>query len=412
MSASLLFGELFYGLRQAGIEVTPQEWMALMQALSRGAIEPDLTDFYAVARSILIKSETLFDTWDQVFAAVFADGEMPTKAAEELLEWLQDPKPLPELSEEELEKLESLPLEELRKLFEKRLEEQDERHDGGNRWIGTGGTSPFGHSGMHPEGVRVGGSGGNRSAVQIASKRRFRDLRKDRVLETRDIAVALKKLRKLTRSGGEPELDVEETIDETCRQAGELELVFRPPRRNEARVLLLMDVGGSMDPHTRRVERLFSAASALNHWKHFEAYTFHNCVYEKLFSSIERGESVLTHELLHNRLDDTFLILVGDASMAPSELVARWGAIDYWHRNETPGLMWLHRLRKRFPRSVWLNPLPQKWWRGWSIQIIEQIFPMYPLTLQGLEDAVDTLLQRVPPPVPELDLKDFLRRAL
>ena len=190
----MLFGDLFLALRNSGMSVSLSDWMGLMDAMSKGIIEPDLTDFYHVARALLVKDEGEYDIWDQVFAAVFADGEMPTQVAEELMSWLTEPKPLPEISAEMMAQLEQLPLEELRKLFEERMAEQTERHDGGNRWIGTGGTSPFGHGGVHPAGVRVGGQGRNRSAVQIASKRQFRAYRNDRVLDTRSLSVALKKL--------------------------------------------------------------------------------------------------------------------------------------------------------------------------------------------------------------------------
>ena len=401
--APMLFGDLFFALREAGLPTTFQEWLTLMEALGKGSVAPDLRDFYHVGRSLLVKSEAHFDLWDQVFAAVFADGEMPVSLAEELLAWLEDPIAPAGLTAAQISEMERLPLDELRELFEERLKEQDERHDGGNRWVGTGGTSPFGHSGDNPAGVRVGGQGRRRSAVQIATERRFRDYRSDRVIDTRAFAVALKKLRRLSRHEGRPELDVEASVDETCRNAGELELVFRPPRENQARVLLLMDVGGSMTPYARLVETLFSAASGLNHWRKFEAYEFHNCVYDHLYKQMWRGEEVATNDILAERPKDTFLILVGDASMAPSELTQRWGAIDYYERNESPGLVWLHRLRSRFERAVWVNPMPEGWWNGWTTRAIARLFPMVPLTVQGLDDAVDILLRRRPEPVPMIE---------
>ncbi len=400
------FAELFFAMRKGGLPVSLSEWMALMQALASGTVQPDLTDFYRVARAVLVKRETQYDTWDQVFEAVFGSDDLPTEAASQLLEWLENPLPVPELTPEQLAMMEQLPLDKLRELFEERLREQDERHDGGNKWIGTGGKSPFGNGGVNPGGVRVGGAGGGRSAVQIASQRRFAAYRSDRVLDTRSIAVALKKLRRLSRKEGELELDVDESIDETCRNAGELTLAFRPPRKNEARVLLLMDVGGSMDPYVHLVEKLFSAANGLNHWRKFEALSFHNCPYESLYpSEYGRGDSVPTADVLAERSPETFLIMVGDASMAPSELTSRNGAIDYWHRNETPGLVWLHRLRSRFKRAVWLNPTPPEWWSGWTVQLIGSLFPMFPLTLDGLDQAIATLRLRTPPPIPELDVR-------
>ncbi len=398
-----LFADLLYGMRQAGLDVGLNAWMTLMEALQRGAVPPDLTDFYYVARSLLVKSETYFDLWDQVFAAVFADGELPSAAAEELLEWLQDPKELPELNLDDLAALEKLPLDKLRELFEERMKEQDERHDGGNRWIGTGGTSPFGHSGANPAGVRVGGSGGSRSAVQIASKRLFRGYRDDRIIDTRAMAVALKKLRRLSRHEGELELDIDETIDKTCRNAGELDLVLRPPRKNQARVLLLMDVGGSMDPYVRLVETLFSAASGLHHWRKLESFSFHNCPYEMVYPKEFGGDGIPTGDLMKERPKNTFLIMVGDASMAPSELVERNGAINYWHRNDTPGIAWLHRLRSHFDRAIWLNPMPPRWWNGWTTRLIGELFAMFPLTVRGLEEAVDHLIKGRSTPLPDLD---------
>jgi uncharacterized protein with von Willebrand factor type A (vWA) domain len=395
-SKRLLFGNLFFGLREAGIPVNLSEWLTLMEALAKGVVAPNLTDFYRIARAILVKHEAHFDTYDLVFAAVFADGEMPESLESALLEWLENPIAPPQLSAEEVAALEQMPVERLRELFEQRLREQNERHDGGSHWVGTGGTSPFGHGGRHPAGIRVGGEGGGRSAVQIASERRFRQYRHDRVLDTRAIAMALKRLRRLTRTIGDPELDVEGSIEATSRNAGMLTLEFHPPRKNEARVLLLMDVGGSMDPHAHLVERLFSAAHGLNHWRHFEALCFHNAPYETLWTNETPKQPLETAELLLERAAETFLIFVGDASMAPSELSARYGAIDYWHRNETPGIVWLHRLRSRFKRCVWLNPLPEHWWGGYTTHLIQRLIPMFPLTVAGLDEAISSLMTHAP----------------
>lgn len=399
----LLFGELFFGLRDAGIPIGLGDWMALMRALAAGLVRPDLADFYAVARALLVKHEAHYDLWDQVFAAVFAGGTFPKKVQDELLAWLDSPLPLPDLSEDELAALERHALERLRELFEERRREQDERHDGGNRWIGTGGTSPFGHGGRNPAGVRVGGPGGGKSAVQVAMERRFADYRSDRLLDTRQIAVALRRLRRLSRTDGDLELDVEESIDETCRNAGFLSLAFRPPRKNQARVLLLMDVGGSMTPYTRLVETLFSAAKNLHHWKKLEPLFFHNCVYSRVFESMSGSKTLPTAELLQERPKDTFLIFVGDASMAPSELLSPHGAIDYFEHGETPGFVWLHRLRARFERAIWLNPLPPEHWRGYTTELIGGLIPMFPLSLAGITAGIDRLLKRAPAPVPELD---------
>jgi hypothetical protein len=231
----------------------------------------------------------------------------------------------------------------------------------------------------------------------VAQAREFAGYRWDRILETRDMAMALKKLRLLTRRHEELELDVEASIEETCKNAGELTLEFSPPRKNDARVLLLMDVGGSMDPFSHLVERLFSAAHGLQHWRRFEAFSFHNCVYDELDPARPHEEgAVKTAELLRDRPRETFLIFVGDASMAPSELIDPHGSIHYYHHHATPGFTWLHRLREHFPRCVWLNPLPERGWNGWTIRMIRELVPMYPLTLKGLSEAVDHLVKGTP----------------
>lgn len=403
-----LFADLFYGMRRAGMPIGLNEWMTLMEALAAGAVRPNLRDFYAVARALLVKDETLFDLWDEVFLAVFGDGTIPVAARDALLEWLEKPILPPQLTPEEIAAMEALPLDELRRLFEERLKEQQERHDGGSKWIGTGGTSPFGHGGRNPAGIRIGGAGGGRSAVQIAEQRRYRDYRKDRILDTRALSVALKKLRRLERREGEPELDVEESIDATCRQAGELELVFRPPRENQARVLLLMDSGGSMDPFSQLCDRLFSAASGANHWKKFEAFFFHNCPYSRVYESYDLMEAVPTQELIRDRPAETFLLVVGDAYMAPYELTAKMGAIDAREHTRTSGFDWLKKLRTHFKRSAWLTPLPEGYARhSLSIQLVKALFPMFPLTVQGLEDAVDHLTKSKVAPPPEVELEDL-----
>lgn len=400
----LLFANLFFGLRREGLKIGLAEWLGLMQALDKGVVNHTLDDFYYVARALLVKSEAHFDTFDVVFASVFGGPTLSREAVQALLDWLEQPI-LPEITAERLAMLEKIPLEQLRKMFEDRIKEQKDRHDGGSRWIGTGGTSPFGHGGAHPSGVRVGGAGGGRSAVQVATARNFKKFRHDQVLDTRSISVALKKLRRLTRRHINLELDIDESIDQTCRNAGDLTLCFSPPRKNEARVLLLMDTGGSMDPYSHLVERLFSAAHGLQHWKSFEAFSFHNCVYEELEPGREDhpdDRSIMTADLLRERPKESYLIMVGDAYMAPTELLDAWGAIHYYHHNRTPGVVWLHRLRRQFTRAIWLNPLPERAWNGWTVKIIKDIFPMFPLTLEGIERAIDELVKGSPAPLPEL----------
>jgi len=385
-----VFTDFFYFLRARGLTVSLTEWLTLVEALVQGHARSDLAAFYSLARSLLVKREADFDLYDRAFAAFFDGVDEHFELDAELLAWLADPV-LPPPSAADLDGLAAPDLEELRRLFEERLREQKERHDGGEKWIGTGGASPFGRGGAHPAGVRVGGAGGGRSAVQIAGARRFRNLRADRVLDTRQIGLALRRLRRLERRGAPEVLDLEATIDTAARNAGEIDLVFAPERRNHVKLLLLIDVGGSMDPHARLCERLFSAADKARHFKRFEYRFFHNCVYERLYTDIAQWRGAPTTELLRE-IDSTWsAILVGDAWMSPYELTSPGGAIDYAHRNEESGLAWLSRLRQRCPQSVWLNPEPARIWHATTIDLVRRVFPMFPLTLDGLGEAVDVL---------------------
>lgn len=386
-----LFLEFFYLLRRTGIPVTTREWLTFVEALNKGLIAADLKRFYAIARATMVKNERYYDLFDQCFTHFFLGAEPPQALSKAIEAWLEDPLPMPQLSPEELAALEKLDLEELKRRFEETLKEQDERHDGGNRWIGTGGRSPFGHGGVHPSGMRVGGNSGSKSAIQVAAQRRFRDYRSDLVLDTRQIGMALRKLRKLGRNELRTELDLDETIDATARNCGDLDIVMRPPRDNELKLLLLMDVGGSMDPFALLVSRLFSAAHAASHFREFHAMYFHNCVYEQLYKSARLTDGMGTVELTRWLAPDTRLVVVGDAHMAPYELTARNGAIDYFQNNDEPGFVWLDRLKKHFRHSVWLNPLPKRMWGHPTIHLVGQIFPMYELTLEGLEEAVKKL---------------------
>ncbi|MCG8456682.1 MAG: VWA domain-containing protein [Holophagales bacterium] len=386
--------DFLFHLRARGLPVTVTEWLTLSRAMAEGHSRADLSHFYHLARSLLIKRESQYDLYDQAFAEHFRGLEAHFDLSEELLEWLANPELPRQLSDEERAALRALDFDELRKQFEERLEEQKEKHDGGSRWIGTGGTSPFGHSGTNPGGIRVGGPGGGRSAVQVASERRFRNLRSDRVLDTRQIGVALRRLRSLRRHGVPEELDLDATIETSARNGGEIDLVFGPERKNRIKLLLLMDVGGSMDPHTQLCERLFSAAHAASHFKAFESRLFHNCPYEWLFSDIYYRKGEPTHEVL-KRIDRTWsVIFVGDAWMSPYELTHVGGAIDLFHQNKRTGLDWLRRFRDKCPDSVWLNPEPKRIWSAPSVRLVRSIFPMFELTLDGLKEAVDTLCGR------------------
>ncbi len=385
-----MFIDFLYHLRDCGLKTSSTEWLALMLALRGGHARANLNTFYHLARCLLVKRESDYDTYDRAFASFFAGIEASPELSQQLLDWLQSPI-VPNISEEDRAKMRAFDLDELASRFRELLEEQKERHDGGNRWIGTGGTSPFGHGGEHPTGVRIGGAGGGRTAVQVAGERRFRNLRSDRILDTRQIGVALRRLKRLDNDEGPLELDLDDTIDHSARNGGEIELVFGPPRRNRIKLMLLMDVGGSMDPYIHLCERLFSAAHAANHFKKFEHRFFHNCVYNRLYTDMQYLHGDKTEEVLNN-LDHTWsIVFVGDAWMAPTELTHRGGAIDFDYYNSTTGLEWLRRIRRRVPNSIWLNPEPRSRWREPTIRLIHTVFPMYELTIDGLTEAVDVL---------------------
>ena len=386
-----MFSDFLFFLRSVGLKVSLNEWLSVIKALSLGHARSDLNIFYNLARSLLVKKESQFDLYDRAFAEFFKGVPGHFELDEQLLDWLANPKLPRQLSEEELAALKALDLNELRKTFEERIKEQKERHDGGSRWIGTGGTSPFGHGGTNPAGIRVGGSGGNRSAIQVAEQRRFKNLRSDQVLDTRQMGVALRKLRRLARQEGPHELDIDATIDTTAKEGGEIELVFAPPRSNKTKLLLLMDVGGSMDPHSVLSERLFSAAHAASHFKTFESYYFHNCIYEHVYTDMERYTGIRTDELL-KKLDATWsVMIIGDAWMSPYELTHAGGSIYFGHHNADSGIVWLKRLKERCPNSVWLNPEPKRIWDSDSIFLVRQIFSMYPFTLDGLSESISDL---------------------
>ncbi len=342
-----MFLAFFYALRSAGIKVSTTEWLSLMESLARGHAHSSLETFYELARALLVKRESQYDAYDQVFASVFKGVPTHFNLDDELLKWLENPVMPRELTDEERAMLDTWDLDRLMRELEERRREQKERHDGGNRWIGTGGTSPFGHGGKNPAGVRIGGAGGGRSAVQIAETRRFQNLRSDRVLDTREMGAALKRLRKLAKNNGPEELDLDLTIDKSARDGGEIDLVFAPPRTNRVKLLLLIDVGGSMDPHAELCERLFSAAFAARHFKAFKHYFFHNCVYRRLYTDMFRFSGTPTLDVLRE-VDQTWsLVMVGDAWMSPYELTDAGGIIDLADNQRTTGLMWLKKLREK-----------------------------------------------------------------
>ncbi len=386
--------DFLFELRRQKLRVSTHEWMTLMEALSMGLHDSSLDGFYRLARSICAKDLSELDAFDMAFASYFRGVALDAKAlTDELLSWLQDPKKFAGLTPEEQRMLEELDIEALRKLFEERLKEQEKRHDRGNRWIGTAGRSPFGRGGFNPTGLRVGGPGGGRSAMQVAMERRYRAYRKDMILDVRQIDVALRGLRQLGREGAQEELDLDLTVDETCRNAGELELIFRPPRRNRVKLILLMDVGGSMEPYAELVSRLFTAASRAGRFARFRSYYFHNCVYEAVYEDSRFREPVLVSDLLHKSDRDEKLVVVGDALMHPAELLQPGGSIYYYQDNRTAGIEWLRRLAKHFHRSAWLNPEPRNYWPHTTIELIASLIPMWQLTLEGLGDAVRYLIR-------------------
>lgn len=392
-----MFIDFLYELRKRKVPVGTQEAVALAHALSRGLHENSLDGFYQVSRALLIHSEQHLDDFDLAFGVAFRGASATAiEITEELLSWLKDPKPMRELSDEERAMLEALDLETVREQLEQRLKEQRERHDGGNRWIGTGGTSPFGRGGENPNGINVGGSSGKGKggAMQSADARKYKPYRADASLDTRQIEVALRKLRLFQREGTDVELDLDRTVDETARNAGELEVVVRPPRRNNTRVILMMDVGGSMEPHRQYVSQLFTAAKRATHWKELRTYYFHNCVYGKVWKTDGFQESISVRELINECGKHSGrqykLVLCGDALMAPYELM---GFAGFGDDDQVTGLEWLMQLREHFERSVWLNPEHPRGWKGNTIEAIAKVFAMHPLTVEGLGVAVDELVK-------------------
>lgn len=395
MSAAVVVPFL-YALRERGVPVGAQEALALSEVLSRGLHGSSLERFYHVARSVMIHSERHLDAFDQAFAHHFRGVEVPAaKIHDELLEWLRNAAgERPQLTPEEQALFDAMDPEEIERLFRERLENQKERHDGGSRHIGTAGKSPFGHSGAARRGIRVGGPGGGRSAIRVADARLYQGYREDLVLDVRQMQVALRKLRAFTREGGEQELDVEGTIDATAKNAGELEVITRPPRRPDTRLILMMDVGGSMDPYAHLCSRLFSAAKKSTHFKELRTYYFHNAIYGRVYGTENFDEPKLIPDLIHECGPHFKVIVVGDALMAPYELMAEGGFRDIEGDERTSGLGWFMRLREHFPRSVWFNPEAPRFWRGNTIETLAEVYPMFPLTLSGLGEGVGHLVSR------------------
>ena len=382
-------------LRRHKVPVGSHEAVALAAALKAGLHDSSLTGFYHVARALLVHSEAQLDPFDRAFDAHFRGvDDAGLQLTERLLAWLKDAALRADaLTAEERALLQQFTPEELEAMLRERLATQKERHDGGDHWIGNGGTSPFGHSGRGGRaGIRIGGPGGRRHAVRASGGGGWEAYRDDVVLDVRQLSVALRRLRAFAREGGEPELDVEETISATAKNAGELEVKTRLPRRPNTRVVLLMDVGGSMDPHTLLVSRLFSAAKRATHFRELRTYYFHNCIYGRLYTDAAFRTSIGVEELLLTASRQTKLVVVGDAMMAPYELTVRGGGLSWNDPDAVDGLTWLARLVGHFQKAAWLNPEPEVSWRHPTVEAIRGVFGgMFPLTLQGLGEAVEHL---------------------
>jgi len=389
-----MLADFFFSLRSAGLKPSITEYLTLLEAMQADQANSSVDDFYYLSRACLVKDEALFDRFDRVFGVFFKhiDDSLDWTELEIPLEWLQS-EGARLLSEEDRQKIEALGgWEKLLEEFRKRAAEQDGRHSGGNKWIGTGGTSPYGHDGYHPEGIRVGGESRHRRAVKVWDKREFRNLDSEREIGTRNLKLALRRLRRFAREGAADQLDLNGTIDATARNAGYLDLKMVPERHNAVKVLLCLDVGGSMNPHVRLCEQLFSAARA--EFKHLEYYYFHNCVYEFMWrdNHRRRTEKIPTAEVLHKYGPDYKLIFVGDASMSPYELAYAGGSVEHW--NDEPGALWLRRLLNTYSKAIWLNPEPEQHWSyTQSVGMIRELMDerMYPMTLQGLDTGMRQL---------------------
>jgi uncharacterized protein len=389
-----MFINLFQALRRRSIPVTFNEWLLLQKALSENLAENSLTRFYYLARAILIKTEAHFDKYDQAFLECFGHIETDDELIRTIEERLLRVPPL-ELTEEEKQMVERLNLEEARARFRDRLQNQDdELHIGGNKAIGVRGRSPYGAWGYNPAGIRIGQHESRmRSAIQIAEKRSFKNYRDDVTLDIRSIKTVLSYIRQVVREGPKDSLDIDGTIDATCKNAGELEFIWDRAKKKRIKLMLLMDAGGTMAPYTELVSRLFSAAKDIV--KDLKFYYFHNCIYQELYTDIGQMKAEETRKVLDQTNRNYKVILVGDAYMAPSELLSPGGAIDYWYRNDRPGIEWLTDIRKRFRKAIWLNPEPRQWWFGIpSTRMIQQVFPMYELTLEGMRSGARALIKQ------------------
>lgn len=385
--------DFFFALRAARLPVTIPEYLSLLEAIKADVIEPSVDEFYHLARMSLVKNEAHFDKFDRAFATYFRGATAALEMGKDIpLDWLRKHFER-ELTPEDKAKIEAMGWDKLMDRLKELLQEQKERHEGGNKWIGTGGTSPFGAYGYNPEGIRVGQDRSrHRSAVKVWDKREFKDYDDSIELDTRNIKVALRRLRKFARQGAAEELDLDHTIHATAANAGMLDIKMVPERHNNVKVLLLMDVGGTMDEHIARVEELFSATKT--EFKHLEFYYFHNCVYDYMWKNNRRrfSEKFATWDIIRKYNKDYKLLFIGDATMSPYEILQPGGSVEY--NNEEAGVEWLQRLTSAFPKFAWINPEPQGVWQyRQSISVVQQIMNqrMFPLTIKGLEEAMRLL---------------------
>ncbi len=387
-----MFLEFFLMLKADGLPVSLKEFLALLEALKKGLGKMNVEQFYYLSRSILIKREQHLDRFDQIFAHYFKGTELiPNQIFGDIpADWLKKQMEL-FLTPEEMAELEALGgLDELMKRFQELMKEQGERHEGGNKWIGTGGTSPFGAYGYNPAGFRIGQEGSrHRRAVKVWDKRQFMNLDDQRELDTRNLKMALRRLRVITREGVANELDLDDTIRKTSDSGGILDLQFQAAKMNRVKVLLFFDIGGSMDDHIDLCSRLFTAAKY--EFKHMEYFYFHNCLYESVWKNNNRRwqERISTWDVLHKYNSDYRVIVVGDASMSPYEINYPGGSVE--HNNEEAGAIWLDRLKTQYPHIAWLNPVPKEYWKyTQSIGMLDRFFEnkMYPMTVAGIEEAM------------------------
>ncbi|MCW8092449.1 vWA domain-containing protein [Alteromonas sp. ASW11-130] len=388
--------DFFYTLRKYRVKTSLRELLDLLSALDKQVVFADIEAFYFLSRTIMVKDETQYDRFDRAFADYFEgvqsvdifDNEIPEDWLRKVFE--------KQLTEEEKQQIKALGgLDKLMDTLKQRLEEQKERHQGGNKWIGTGGTSPFGAYGYNPEGVRIGQDGNrNFSAAKVWDKREYKNLSSDVELGTRNIKMALRKLRKFARTGASEELDVSTTIGETARKGGMLDIHMTPERHNAVKVLLFFDIGGSMDSHVQATQELFSAVHS--EFKYLEYFYFHNCIYEDVWKDNQRRdeERIPIWDIIHRYGSDYKVIFVGDATMGPYEITYPGGSVEHW--NEEAGAAWLQRLTQHFEKVIWLNPQPHNYWPYYhSISIIEELVngKMYPLTLDGLTEGIGALIK-------------------